>query len=140
VAADDSGKGAIERVRGELDHGSPLGARVSDREAPDGEAIERMLRALQEYRVEGIQTTIPFFTFLMRHPDFRAANFDTGFIDALLPQLDLEHRAADDVSRDAALMAAAILAFEDAQNVRLPDEADSRWKQAGRLDALRGRD
>ena len=105
-----------------------------------GDAIERMLRALQEYRVDGIQTTIPFFTFLMRHPDFRTANFDTGFIDHLLPQLDLEHRAADDVSRDAALIAAAILAFEDAQNVRLPDEADSRWKQVGRLDALRGRD
>ena len=105
-----------------------------------GEAIDRMLRALQEYRVDGIQTTIPFFAFLMRHPDFRAANFDTGFIDRLLPELDLEHRAPDDATRDAALIAAAILAFEDAQNVLLPEETDSRWKQIGRLDALRGRD
>ena len=99
-----------------------------------------MLRALQEYRVDGIQTTIPFFTFLMEHPDFRAANFDTGFIDRILPELDLEHRPADDATRDAALAAAAIIAFEDAQNVRLPEETVSRWRQAARIEAMRGRD
>jgi acetyl-CoA carboxylase biotin carboxylase subunit len=104
------------------------------------EAIERMSRALQEYRVDGIRTTIPFFTFLMRHPDFRAANFDTGFIDRVLPELDLEHRPPDDAARDAALITAAIMAFEDSQNVRLPEETDSRWRQLGRLEALRGRE
>ena len=104
------------------------------------EAIGRMLRALQEYRVDGIRTTIPFFTFLMQHPDFRAANFDTGFIDRVLPELDLEHRPPDDAARDAALITAAIMAFKDAQNVRLPEETDSRWRQLGRLDALRGRE
>jgi acetyl-CoA carboxylase biotin carboxylase subunit len=105
-----------------------------------GEAIDRMLRALQEYRVAGIQTTIPFFTFLMQHPDFRSANFDTGFLDRLLPELDLAHRVPDEHTRDAALIGAAIMAFEDAQKVRLPEETESRWKQAGRIDALRGRD
>jgi acetyl-CoA carboxylase, biotin carboxylase subunit len=105
-----------------------------------GEAIERMLRALQEYRVDGIQTTIPFFTFLMQHADFQSANFDTGFLDRILPELDLDHRPPDDSTRDAALIAAAILAFEDAQNVRLPEETDSRWRQAGRFEALRGRE
>jgi len=105
-----------------------------------GEAIDRMLRALQEYRVDGIKTTIPFFSFLMQHPDFRAANFDTGFIDRILPQLDLEHRPADEAAHDAALFAAAIIAFEDAQNVRLPEETVSRWRQAARIEAMRGRD
>src|SRR5688572_10598117 len=41
------------------------------------EAIGRMRRALTEYRVEGIETTIPFFTFLMDNADFAAARFDT---------------------------------------------------------------
>jgi acetyl-CoA carboxylase biotin carboxylase subunit len=104
------------------------------------EAIDRMLRALQEYRVDGIRTTIPFFSFLMRHPDFRTANFDTGFIDRILPELELENREVDDVNYEAALIAAAIMAFEDAQKVSLPEESTSRWKQSGRLDALRGRD
>jgi acetyl-CoA carboxylase biotin carboxylase subunit len=102
------------------------------------DAIDRMLRALQEYRVDGIKTTIPFFTFLMRHPDFRAAKFDTGFIDRILPGLDLDHDA-DDATREVALIAAAIMAFEDSQDVRLPEETTSRWKQYGRIDALRGR-
>ena len=103
------------------------------------DAIDRMLRALQEYRVDGIQTTIPFFTFLMKHPDFRSANFDTGFIDRILPEIDLAHRPDEEGVRDLALIAAAILAFEDSQNVRLPEETTSRWKQQGRADALRGR-
>jgi hypothetical protein len=30
------------------------------------------------------------------------------------------------------------MAFEDAQKVRLPDETNSRWKQAGRAEAVRG--
>ncbi|MEA2237044.1 MAG: acetyl-CoA carboxylase, biotin carboxylase subunit [Thermoanaerobaculia bacterium] len=104
-----------------------------------GEAIDRMLRALQEYRVDGIRTTIPFFSFLISHPDFRTANFDTGFIDRILPELEIENRAGDEGTRDAALIAAAIMAFEDAQKVSLPEETTSRWKQSGRLDALRGR-
>src|SRR5437763_6151639 len=74
------------------------------------DAIDRMLRALQEYRVDGIRTTITFFTFLIIHPDFRTANFDSGFINRVLPQLDLEHRPAEDATRDAALVAAAIMA------------------------------
>src|SRR5258706_765268 len=104
-----------------------------------GEAIDRMLRALREYRVDGIRTTIPFFTFLMQHPDFRTANFDTGFLDTLLQELDLQHLPASDATRDAALIAAAITAFEESQNVRLPQETESRCRHAGRLETLRGR-
>ncbi len=105
-----------------------------------GDAIDRMLRALQEYRVDGIQTTIPFFTYLMQHPDFRTASFDTGFIDRVLPEMDLENRLPDDATHDAALIAAAIMAFEESQNVTLPDDAGSRWRQAGRVEGMRGRD
>jgi acetyl-CoA carboxylase biotin carboxylase subunit len=102
------------------------------------EAIARMKRALTEYRVEGIMTTIPFFTFIMNHPDFIAARFDTGFIDRILPQLDLAH--ADDARRvDEAIIAAAILAFEESQNVKLPLDGPSKWRAAGRLEAMRGR-
>jgi acetyl/propionyl-CoA carboxylase alpha subunit len=97
------------------------------------EAILRMRRALTEYRVEGIRTTIPFHLFVMDHPDFRSANFDTGFIDRLLPELHLDHTEGTNI--DAAITAAAILAFEDAQNARIPDDYDSRWRRASRLEA-----
>ncbi len=44
------------------------------------EAIDRMDRALSEYMVRGVDTTIPFCRFVMSHPAFRSAKFDTGFI------------------------------------------------------------
>jgi 3-methylcrotonyl-CoA carboxylase alpha subunit len=96
-----------------------------------------MRRALVEYRVEGIETTIPFFTALMSHPDFAAAKFDTGFIDRNLSQLMKERSGNGEVA--AAIAAAAILAFEESQQVRLPDQDDSPWKRAGRAEALKDR-
>ncbi len=45
------------------------------------EAITKMQRALSEYIVEGIKTTIPFHIQLMEHEDFRAGNFTTKFMD-----------------------------------------------------------
>ncbi len=101
------------------------------------EAIGRMRRALIEYRVEGIMTTIPFFTFIMNHPDFQAAKFDTGFIDRLLPEIDFAHGPGSEEQIDAAIAAAAILAFEESQNVQLPEDAESRWRETGRREALR---
>jgi acetyl-CoA carboxylase biotin carboxylase subunit len=102
------------------------------------EAIARMRRALTEYRVDGIETTIPFFTFIMDNPDFRAGHFDTGFIDRLLPTLDFEHPVTES-DDDAAIVAAAILAFEESQNVKLPEDGPSNWRETGRLEAMRGR-
>ncbi|HEX8619486.1 MAG TPA: acetyl-CoA carboxylase biotin carboxylase subunit [Thermoanaerobaculia bacterium] len=101
------------------------------------EAIARMRRALAEYRVEGIMTTIPFFTFIMNNPDFISANFDTGYIDRILPQLDFAQRPASEHHVDAAIAAAAILAFEESQNVKLPEDSASRWRAAARVEGMR---
>jgi acetyl-CoA carboxylase, biotin carboxylase subunit len=100
------------------------------------EAIGRMRRALIEYRVDGIETTIPFFTFIMNHPDFAAAKFDTGFIDRILPDIDFDQTPASQSHHDAAIAAAAILAFEDSQNVKLPEDGPSRWRDAARKEAV----
>ncbi len=45
------------------------------------ECIRKMERALDEFIVEGIKTTIPFHKKLMKDPDFRAGKFNTGFIN-----------------------------------------------------------
>ncbi|THB80666.1 MAG: acetyl-CoA carboxylase biotin carboxylase subunit [Desulfobacteraceae bacterium] len=44
-------------------------------------AIERMNRALEEFDIKGIATTIPFFREVLNHPDFRTGEIDTHFID-----------------------------------------------------------
>lgn len=46
-----------------------------------GEAIKRMYRALDEFVIEGIHTTIPFHKRVMHHEKFIEGNFDTSFIE-----------------------------------------------------------
>src|SRR5262249_11138710 len=45
------------------------------------DAVRRMERSLQEFRVRGVKTNIPFLINLMNNPDFRAGRFSTRFID-----------------------------------------------------------
>jgi acetyl-CoA carboxylase, biotin carboxylase subunit len=115
----------------------PMLSKLVCHAATRGEAIARMKRALMEYRVEGIDTTIPFFTYIMNHPDFAAAKFDTSFIDKILKEVDFGEGKAPDGQLDAAIAAAAIMAFEESQNVRLPENGGSAWKRTGRIEGLR---
>jgi acetyl-CoA carboxylase biotin carboxylase subunit len=48
------------------------------------EAINTMERALSEFVVEGVKTTIPFHQQLMRHPDFRSGNYTTKFMEGFV--------------------------------------------------------
>ncbi|MBU3664658.1 MAG: acetyl-CoA carboxylase biotin carboxylase subunit [Chthoniobacterales bacterium] len=50
------------------------------------QAISRMERALGEYMITGIKTTIPFQQEIMRHKDFIAGKYDTGFVEKMLAQ------------------------------------------------------
>ena len=45
------------------------------------ECITKMERALDEFIVEGVKTTVPFHQQLMRNEDFRKGNFHTGFLN-----------------------------------------------------------
>ena len=47
-------------------------------------AIDRMRRALDEYYITGIKTTVPFHAAIMRNGDFRAGNYDTGFVERVM--------------------------------------------------------
>src|SRR4051794_34462579 len=113
-------------------HYDPMLSKLVCHASNRAEAIERMKRALIEYRVEGIETTIPFFSWIMDNDDFRNANFDTGYIDRMLPQIDFAHNAGE-TRVDAAIAAAAILAFEESQRVQVPASAEqeSRWRRRG---------
>jgi acetyl-CoA carboxylase biotin carboxylase subunit len=58
-------------------------------------AIDRMRRALGEYLIAGIKTTIPFHNAMMRNADFRAGNYDTGFVDRVMHSASLEMRPSE---------------------------------------------
>ena len=44
------------------------------------EATQRMLQAIQDYKVEGVSTTLPFGAFVFQHEAFVSGNFDTNFV------------------------------------------------------------
>lgn len=44
------------------------------------DAIEKMLRAIQDYVITGVETTLPFCSFVLKHEAFVSGKFDTGFI------------------------------------------------------------
>ena len=106
------------------------------------DAIERMSRALREYEIVGIRTTIPFFLWLMAEPDFLAGRFDTTYLDALLRSRRGESfsRFSEHEERTIA-MAAALDAWFRASGAAVPGgglRSGSAWKIAARQEALRG--
>jgi acetyl-CoA carboxylase biotin carboxylase subunit len=98
-------------------------------------AIARMRRALAEYRVLGIRTTLPFFERVLRHPAFIAGEYDTSFVASVLaasppPEPPLE----------AAIVAAAIHALRARRAaatapVATAAQATPAWRLAGRREA-----
>ena len=62
----------------------PLLAKLVGYAETRDQAIDRLLRALYEYFVGGIKTNISLFRRILKDPDFRAGNIDTGFLERLL--------------------------------------------------------
>ena len=58
----------------------PMLAKLITYGATRDEAIQLMLKAISNYHIEGIETTLPFGTFVCEHEAFRSGNFDTHFV------------------------------------------------------------
>src|SRR5206468_4237035 len=67
------------------------------------QAIRRMQRALEEYLILGVKTTIPFHRWLFAHPEFRAGRIDTDF---LAREWHPSDQAADPMAEQVAILAA----------------------------------
>ncbi len=69
------------------------------------EAIARMVRAIEEYEITGIETTLGFGKFVMQHEAFKTGNFDTHFVAKYFRQADVEI-----INNEEALIAAIVAA------------------------------
>jgi acetyl-CoA carboxylase, biotin carboxylase subunit len=122
-----------------------------------GEAIDRVRRALDEYEVGGIRTTLPLFREIVRDREFIEGRLDTGFIPRFFARRDARRdgedaqtrrRAdavkaeAENVERDLAVIAAALARETGAR--KSPSNGDatrqpSAWKINGRVEQHRAR-
>jgi acetyl-CoA carboxylase biotin carboxylase subunit len=107
-----------------------------------GEAVSRMARALAEYQVLGIRTTIPFFLWLLQQPEYLEGRYDTTYLDRVLAERrgeSFSHFRSDE--SEAIAIAAAVDTFLRASATKAdgrPRSNGSGWIQAARREALRG--
>ncbi len=106
-------------------------------------AISRCRRALSEYIVKGIKTTIPFHARVMLNEHFISGDFDTSFIDTHFKMEDAAHKRPDE---KVAIIGAVIKAFrrdkENSQRITSTTEGGggvNPWKLSGRIRSLSNR-
>jgi acetyl-CoA carboxylase biotin carboxylase subunit len=66
-------------------HYDPMIAKLIVHAPTRTEAIEKMKLAINDYEIEGIETTLEFGQFAISHPAFRSGQFDTHFVEKYLP-------------------------------------------------------
>jgi propionyl-CoA carboxylase alpha chain len=81
------------------------------------EAIQIMIKAIENYRVEGVQTTLPFGKFVFEHEAFRSGKFDTHFVKNYYNADVLKKQMANEA--EIAALVAMKQYFEDQKIVRL---------------------
>ncbi|NUQ37908.1 MAG: acetyl-CoA carboxylase biotin carboxylase subunit [Caldilineales bacterium] len=103
------------------------------------EAILRMRRALKEYRIAGLKTSIPFHMALMDSPRFQWGQFDTRFLEShTAPPL----AAAQEHERLAAIVAAMLHHERGLRNIAIShgvegEQGQSTWRRSALLTGMR---
>jgi acetyl-CoA carboxylase, biotin carboxylase subunit len=105
---------------------SKLIVHASDRKT----AIEKMVRAIDDYRIIGVETTLEFCKFVLRHEAFASGKFDTGFIGKYFQPGEALPPGSED---EAAALAASLLfsrpASQNGQAAK-KDVKKSEWRTA----------
>ncbi|MFQ5610990.1 MAG: acetyl-CoA carboxylase biotin carboxylase subunit [Anaerolineae bacterium] len=97
------------------------------------EAILRMRRALEEYRLTGVKTTIPFHIQIMNSTRFQAGQLDTRFLDE---HFTLNEDRPPDYIRAAAIAATLVAHQRSKRAILLHQGGPSPWRLYGRREAL----
>lgn len=76
--------------------------------APDRkQAINKMIRAINDYKIAGISTTLGFCKFVLQHPEFQNGNFTTHFVDKYFDPASLQNND-EAINESAAILSAWI--------------------------------
>ncbi|QNF35053.1 acetyl-CoA carboxylase biotin carboxylase subunit [Adhaeribacter swui] len=84
----------------------PMIAKLVSFGANRQEAIAKMIRAIDEYQITGVENTLAFGKYVLQHPAFVSGNFDTKFIQKYFDPANLNAPADDAETQIAAVLAA----------------------------------
>jgi acetyl-CoA carboxylase biotin carboxylase subunit len=102
-------------------------------------AIDRMKRALSEYKISGVKTSIRFLQNIMNHPDFVKGKYDTHFIEQHMKTLMAEKEVCNGACEDVALITAFLDYIDKISKTesQTPDVVGTTgWKEYGRENNL----
>lgn len=92
------------------------------------QAIERMIMAINDFKIEGVPTTLDFGRFVMQHPNFISGDFDTNFIAQYYTP---EARADQDADLNKAAAIFTYLEFNEHKEVKVAKHSSNAWKKRG---------
>jgi acetyl-CoA carboxylase, biotin carboxylase subunit len=108
----------------------PMIAKLAVHGSTRDEAIARMVRAIDEYRITGVATTLDFCRFVLQHPSFVSGSFDTHFVDSWFTPEKL--RESDPDEEQIAAFIATIATLSDKEKKRITHQSGgrsrSKWK------------
>lgn len=95
-------------------------------------AIEKMIRAIDDYEITGLETTLGFCKFVMQHEAFRSGNFDTKFIEKYFKPEYLQPHAIPEEEMIASVLAAELQQTSSAipkTSLQSATLTESKWKK-----------
>ncbi len=96
-------------------------------------AIEKMIRAIGEYDITGLETTLGFCRFVMEHPAFRSGDFDTRFVENYFKPAVLQGEASGQEEMLAAVLATTLFNGNGGSNATAEPAAvastSSKWRK-----------
>jgi acetyl-CoA carboxylase biotin carboxylase subunit len=95
------------------------------------EAIARMVRALDEYKILGISTSIPLYKWIFKHSRFISGDINTGFLEQEINNFSLDISRFEDIV--AAVSAISSIGQKNISELNTQRVFDNKWKFAGRL-------
>lgn len=93
-------------------------------------AIDKMIRAINEYEITGLETTLGFCHYVMQHEAFRSGRFDTRFVEKYFKPEVLKAIHQEEYSIAAALSTYLMNGNSSRENLVVKPEASSKWKKS----------
>ena len=92
------------------------------------EAISKMLRAIKDYEVVGVETTLPFCSYAIDHEAFRSGNFSTKFVAEHFTDSEVLDAYFEDEAEIAKLFAVKYFNDHKRSGFYIADDEISKWK------------
>jgi propionyl-CoA carboxylase alpha chain len=93
------------------------------------DAIEKMKRAIHDFKIVGVKTTLDFGLFVLNHPNFISGDFDTGFVDKYYQASDLNYPLNPEQKNTLDKFFATFELEKPAEDIRINNTIQSNWKK-----------